>query len=203
MDDKLSPAAYKWMVFTMPSLASAIRLGLFACLLCWPFLSAANSFAPQIRQANVIYTGSYFNIQTQIDYQLSPKAKEALHKGIPLSWLIRIEIRKIGNLWDSSLTEQTLPYRLRFHALLNQYEVLKPDKENEMFLTLNAALGFMSSLHDSDPVPADLMQPGQRYKLAIKCQFDREALPVPLRPFAYLDSQWFLSSDWYLWPIQK
>jgi hypothetical protein len=61
----------------------------------------------------------------------------------------------------------------------------------------------MSSLHDSDPVPADLLQPGQRYKLAIKCQFDREALPVPLRPFAYLDSQWFLSSDWYLWPIQK
>ncbi|PPD31762.1 MAG: hypothetical protein CTY19_12980 [Methylomonas sp.] len=187
----------------MPSLARVISTHLFICLAFWPLFSAADSFVSQIRQANVIYTGSHFHIQTQIDYQLSPTAKEALHKGIPLTWRVRIQIRKIGKLWDSTLSEQSLPYRLRFHALLNQYEVLKPDKENEMFLTLNAALGFMSSLQDSNPVSADLLRSNQRYKLAIKCQFDRESLPVPLRPFAYLDSQWFLSSDWYLWPIQK
>lgn len=187
----------------MPSLARALSVGLLCGLAIWPLFSAADGFVPQIRQASVIYTGSHFHIRTQIDYQLSPTAKEALHKGIPLNWLVRIEIRKIGNLWDSTISEQILPYRLRFHALLNQYEVLKPDKENEMFLTLNAALGFMSSLQDSRPVQAELLQAGQRYKLAIKCQFDRESLPVPLRPFAYLDAQWFLSSDWYLWPIQK
>lgn len=187
----------------MPGWAKAFSFWLLACLAPWPLLSAANAYVPQIGQAKVIYTDDSFYIQTQIDYQLSPTAKEALHKGIPLTWLTLIEIRKIGNLRDSTLVRQELAYRLRFHALLNQYEVLTPHKESEMFLTLNAALNFMSAAHASKAMPADLLQPGQRYKLAVKCQFDRELLPVPLRPFAYLDNQWFLSSDWTLWPIQK
>ncbi|MCK5122068.1 MAG: DUF4390 domain-containing protein, partial [Methylococcales bacterium] len=41
------------------------------------------------------------------------------------------------------------------------------------------------------------------YYVAIKVEFSREALPVPLRPLSYFDSQWALSSDWALWPLQN
>lgn len=187
----------------MPNWAKVVSAGLIFSLVLWPLLRSPEPFTADIQQARVIEANDSFYIQTKIDYRLSPTAKEALHKGIPLTWTTLIEIRKIGQLWDSTLAEQALPFQLRFHALLNQYEVLAPDAESEMFLTLNAAMGFISGTHSSQPVAADLLQPGQHYKLAVKCRFERELLPVPLRPFSYLEPDWFLSSDWYLWPFQK
>jgi len=187
----------------MPRLARVISLSLFVYLCAWPLLCTANQYAAQIRQAALVNNGKNQEIQVQIHYQLSPTAKEALHKGVPLTWNVLIEIREIGRLWDSDIYALKLPYRLQFHALLSQYEVLTPNKQSEMFLTLNAALSFLANLRNIDPVSAKLFQRGHRYKLAVKCEFDRESLPVPLRPFAYLDSQWYLSSEWYICPIQK
>ncbi|MCK9606276.1 MAG: DUF4390 domain-containing protein [Methylomonas sp.] len=187
----------------MPSLAKPFSLGLILCLSLWPFFSAADPYAAIIRQADLIQAGADLQIQARIDYRLSPTAKEALHKGVPLTWIVDLNIREVGRIWDSTLYQRERPYKIQFHALLNQYEVVTPEDDGEMFLTLNAALNFMSGLHDDTQLAVDLIQPGQRYYLAIKCRFDREALPVPLRPFAYLDTQWFLSSDWTLWPIQK
>jgi Domain of unknown function (DUF4390) len=187
----------------MPSLARTFKSYLLICLLLWPTLSVADSFAAKILHAKLIDNNHNFSLQAKIDYELSPTVKEALHKGVPLTWVIRLEIRQIGSLWDSIIYKQALPYQLQFHALLNQYEVLTPNNESEMFLSLNTALRFMSTPNLTKPIPAELLQTGQHYNLAIKCQFDRESLPVPLRPFSYLDAQWFLSSNWYLWPIQK
>ena len=187
----------------MPSLARTFKSYLLICLALWPALSVADSFAPQIHSAKLIDNGRNLSLQAKIDYKLSPTAMEALHKGVPLTWVVLLEIRKISRLWGNTIYKQNLPYQLQFHALLNQYEVLTPSNESEMFLTLNAALRFMSTPHLTKPIPAGLLQDDQHYKLALKCQFDRESLPVPLRPFSYLDAQWFLSSDWYIWPIQK
>ncbi len=167
----------------------------------WPLLSPANDYSARIRQADLIDNGDSFNIEARIDFQLSPTAKEALHKGVPLTWKVLIEIREVGQVWDATLYEQELTYRLQYHALLNHYDVVASNKDKEMFLTLNAALGFMSNVQDTEPVKTELFQSGRRYKLAIKCRFDRESLPVPLRPSSYLETQWYLSSDWYVWPI--
>jgi hypothetical protein len=191
------------MDFTMPSLVKAFRHCLFIGLLIWSIPTQAYPYATQIRYADLIQTESGLSVQAKIDYPLSPTAKEALHKGVPLFWTIKLELRESGTLWDTTIYKQTLHYRLQFHALLNQYEVRSPTVQSEMFLTLNAALGFMSTLDDAIPISNDLLLPNQPYTAALKCQFERERLPVPLRPFSYLDSQWFLSSDWYIWPIQK
>lgn len=188
----------------MPSLAKPFSVGLIICLSLWPFFSAAaDTYAAIIRQADLIETGDNLQIQARIDYRLSPTAKEALHKGVPLNWIIDLNIRKTGRIWDSTVYSRERPYRIQYHALLNQYEVVTPNNEGEMFLTLNAALKFMSNLRDDTRLGADALQTGQDYYLAVKCRFNRETLPVPLRPFAYLDTQWYLSSDWTLWPIQK
>ena len=42
-----------------------------------------------------------------------------------------------------------------------------------------------------------------QYVVAIKVSFDRDALPLPLRPLAYINPQWYLSSEWTLWPLKK
>ena len=39
--------------------------------------------------------------------------------------------------------------------------------------------------------------------MLIRVGFEREALPIPLRPTSYFDPQWALSSRWTLWQLQK
>ncbi len=187
----------------MPGFVKPFNHILRVLLLLWALPGIAGLYDTQIRQASLIKNDAEFNIQTKIEYLLSPVAKEALHKGVPLFWTVWLEIREIGWLWDDCIHRQRLSYRLKFHALLNQYEVLSDSTHGEMFLSLNAALNYMSAPTTAAPVSQDLFQPGRHYELAIKSRFERELLPVPLRPFAYLDSQWFLSSDWYIWLLQE
>lgn len=184
----------------MPSCIKALNHVILACLIVWPFTISANPFAPEVRRAKLTPTASAWLVDAEINYHLSPTAKDALQKGVPLTWNVRVQIRQPGRLWDSVVYRQKQPFSLRFHALLNQYEV-KAMGRTEMFLTLNAALGFMATPQLS--LEGLALQPDKPYVLAVKSQLKREALPVPLRPFAYLNPQWNLSSDWTLWPIQK
>ena len=172
-------------------------------LIAWPILSTAESFAAHIRSAKLIEAGGVYHIATHIDYQLSPTAREALQKGIPLAWEPLIHISSPGWFWDTTIYTQKLAYILRFNALLNQYEVHNPSGEDEMFLSMNAALNYLSTLPQAAAIDKQLLKSNRTYQLAVKTEFNREFLPVPLRPFAYLDNQWFLSSDWFVCPIQK
>lgn len=187
----------------MPSLAKLLNYGLLAYLTLWPLPSLAGEFAAKVRYAELTETPEAYVVIADIDYQLSPTAKEALQKGVPLAWDVLIKIRQTSLLRDTVLYKKKRPYSLQFHALLNQYEVKSPSGQSEMFLTLNAALNFMALLRETAHFDKSLLKDGYSYQLAIKTRFNREYLPVPLRPVAYFDPQWFLSSDWFVWPFQK
>ncbi|MDT4288511.1 DUF4390 domain-containing protein [Methylomonas sp. MO1] len=173
------------------------------CLQLAPGLVKASDYAARIEYAELQPLDQGYTVRAHIDYRLSPTAKEALHKGVRLTWEVTIELRQPGALWDTIIHKHKLTYSLQFHALLNQYVVQTPFDRSEMFLTLSAAMNFMAAVHDSTPIPAERVTAGTPYLLAVKTQFNREQLPIPLRPVAYLDNRWFLSSAWYTWPIQK
>ncbi|WFP52215.1 DUF4390 domain-containing protein [Methylomonas sp. EFPC3] len=188
----------------MPSCAKRFSPGLFAlCLALGSTPAWAGNYAARIEYAELQSEGDTAIIASQIEYRLSPVAKEALDKGVPLTWDVVMELREPGWLWDSVAYRSKQRYRLQFHALLNQYAVQTPQNHSEMFLTLSAALHFMASVRDQQPIPATALETGHYYQLAVRSEFNREALPIPLRPVAYLDHRWFLSSHWSLWPIQK
>lgn len=187
----------------MPNWLKLPNYGLWLCLALWPLLGHSDDFAAKIERVELLELADAYAVDADIDYRLSPTAKEALHKGVPLSWDVLIQIRRPGLLRNTTLYKLKLSYTLQFHALLNQYEVKTPSGEMEMFLSLHAALNFMAALHEAARFDKTLLNPGYLYQLAVKTRFNRERLPVPLRPIAYLDEQWFLSSDWFIWPIRK
>jgi hypothetical protein len=180
-----------------------LGFGLLFIFLAWPISSAAENYAAHIRSAMLIEADDGYHIATQIDYQLSPTAREALQKGIPLAWESLINISTPGWMWDTAIYSRKLIYILRFNALLNQYEIHNPSGEDEMFLSMNAALNYLSTLPEAPTIDKQLLKNNRTYQLEVKTEFNREFLPVPLRPFAYLDKQWFLSSAWFICPIQK
>lgn len=144
----------------------------------------------------------WIKLNVDIDFKLSPIAKEALQKGIVLTWKILIKIEQEGGLWNTTLEEKQINYKLKNHDLLNLYSVNRGGII-DMFSTLNASLNAMSKIRDFAIINKQIIQPNEKYQVAVKVLFDREALPIPLRPISYFDSQWALSSQWTLWQLQK
>jgi hypothetical protein len=71
------------------------------------------------------------------------------------------------------------------------------------FSTLSAALDLMATVRDFRVLEKARLDSYNQYLCAVRVSFDRDALPLPLRPIAYIDPQWYLSSDWTLWPLKK
>jgi hypothetical protein len=176
-------------------------------VLLWllPISGYADEFATEVKQAEVTLQGNYYLLSADIVYQLSEKAKEALQNGVPLFWDIQVKIQQQRDvLWNKTLVDTAIRFRLQYHALLNMYRVRNEGNGTVYnFSTLSAALDLMSTVRDFRLIRKSELAPEKQYLLAVKVNFDRNALPLPLRPIAYVDPQWYLSSDWTLWPLKK
>ncbi len=170
-----------------------------------PVLSVAEGFGVEVKNAEITLQGDSYLLSADIDYKLSARAKEALQNGVPLYWDIHIKaLQQRDYFWDNTLTNTGIRYRIQYHALLNMYRVRNEgSRELYNFSTLTAALDLMSTIRDYRVLDKAAYVPGKRYAVGIKVTLDRDALPLPLRPIAYTNPQWYLSSDWTLWPLTK
>ena len=180
----------------------------FTLILCFS-LSIECVWAEEYRAVvyNVLVTpeeNKGYKLSADINYYLSPTAKEALQKGISLCWIVKVKVQQKGVLWDTTLEELDIGYKIQRHTLLNLYSVKKLNNgETDMFTTLTAALASISKIRNLSIIEKPLILAEKNYQIAIKVLFDREALPIPLRPMSYFNSEWALSSPWSLWQLQK
>ena len=170
-----------------------------------PLSGYADEFAAEIKQAEITLDGGSYVLSADIVYQLSEKAMEALQNGVPLFWDIQVKIQQQRDvLWNKTLVDKAIRYRLQYHALLNMYRV-RNESNGEIynFSTLSGAIGLMSAIRDFRLIEKAELDPEKQYLCVMRVNFDREALPLPLRPIAYIDPQWYLSSEWTLCPLKK
>ena len=164
----------------------------------------SKGFSANIQNVKTKLVNEKYLLNAEFEYKLSPTAKRALRKGIPLTWIIIIKVQKLGVFWNNTIQKLETAYQIQNHTLLNLYSVKKISTGTvEMFSTLNAALNSISSIRDLPILDRQLTVPEERYQIAIKVLFDRENLPVPLRPMSYFNSNWDLSSHWSSWHLQN
>lgn len=170
-----------------------------------PVLRVTEGFGVEVKNAEITLQGDSYVLSADIDYKLSARAMEALENGVPLYWDIHIKtLQHRDYFWDQTLVNAGLRYRIQYHALLNMYRVRNEgDGDLYNFSTLSAALDSMAAIRDFRVLERSAYVPGKRYAVGIKVTLDRDALPLPLRPIAYTNPQWYLSSDWTLWPLTK
>ncbi|MCK5898761.1 MAG: DUF4390 domain-containing protein [Methylococcales bacterium] len=157
----------------------------------------ANEFSTQIKSAKLQPYGQWHQLQITTDFHLSPMAVEALESSIPLLWCLKVKFERLGLVWNQNLFTKNYCYKVQYHALLKTYSV--SHKETKYFHSLPSALNTLSMIDHIKIIKSSKIKADENYRLQVKWQFDREALPLPLRPLSYLDPQWNLSSDWYLW----
>ena len=183
-------------------------LAIFFCIaLAWllPFSAYADDPVTEVIDAEITLHNDHYVMSADMNYQLSKRATSALQSGVPLFWSIQIKLlQQRSILWDKILFKTEIHYRLQYQALLNVYRVENlTSGETYNFSTLYAALDLMSSIRDFPIIEKSTITLDKDYLCALKIKFDGDLLPLPLRPLAYIDKQWFLSSDWTLWPLKK
>lgn len=145
-----------------------------------------------------------YYLSARVEYTLSDKVIEALHKGVPITIVLEIEISRTRDyLWDETITNLDQRYELEYHALTKQYIVRNMNSGSRHTLpSLNVALSMLGEIVDLPILDKNLLEPEEHYAGRVRAILDIDTLPVPLRLLAYLTSGWSLSSEWFLWQFQ-
>lgn len=190
----------------MPVCSAAKRLMQLLCWLALPMTVQADQFT--VNQAQVYQIGSSYIVNASISYQLTPRVKEALENGVPITFFQQIQLLDRTPLlwgwwqWDQVIWETEIRYELRYHDLSKQYMLHSLDAENHRnFTTLDSALNAMGNIANLTLPPA-FTNTTDNIVLQLRSGIDLTALPSPMRPGAMISSKWDLTSEWFetLWP---
>lgn len=177
-----------------------LALALLSLLLIGGAL-AAEDF--RVTEASTRLVDGTFELDARIDYAFSDEALEALANGVPLTLEVHIQVRpKDSWIWETSLVDQRLRYRLVYKPLSDSYLVARlPGDQGRSYVTREAALAALGELRDLQLLGEGRLDPDRDYEVHIRASLDIEELPLPLRPMAYLSPSWKQASDWSTWPL--
>jgi hypothetical protein len=181
---------------------TAVRLLLLCAALTLSQPALAEAFEVEGLTAREV-EGAYL-MEASIRYRFSDEALEALESGVPLTLEVHIQLRREGAwIWEADLVDARLRYRVLYQALHGLYQVTDlASGTQQYFATREAAFTALGRVRDVQLIRVEKLQRGETYRLSLRSSLDIEALPLPLRPLAYLSPAWNLSSEWSLWRLQ-
>lgn len=179
-------------------------------LLCVTLFCSNPLFAAefQILELTTKRQEDVYQLQAKIDYQLSDAALEALDNGVPLTFDIHVQVQResswVWTIWEERALDLHRRYLIRFRPLTKLYQVvdLKQGRKSS-FVTREAALSALGEIDDVPLLSVKELLPDEQYLVKLKASLDIEALPLPLRPMAYMSSSWKLSSHWESAPLES
>ncbi len=169
--------------------------------LCGPLLAAALEFSQvtiTLGEDDRIY------LDAQIRYELTPTVSEALENGVPLTFVTRVQMRDTEAwVWQPDAADHRLHKVLRHRPLSGVYEVRDLEaQDKQVFATREAALRYMGRIRDFAIIERSRLDLEREYLVRLEAHLDIEALPLPLRPRAYLSSEWHLAAEAWEWRIR-
>ena len=154
-----------------------------------------------ISEVKVNLVDKVYYLNARIDYELSDKVLEVMHRGVPIVVVLDIEFQRSRKfIWDDEIAQLVQRYQLDYHALTQQYLVTNLNSGSQhSFPTLEVALALLGTVVDLPVLDRQLLEEDGQYIGAMRASVDVGELPTPLRLRAYFSADWHLSSEWYTW----
>lgn len=159
----------------------------------------------EIKHAETILVDNVYHINAKLTYRFSEEALNALKNGVPLIILLDIEVEKKRSWWmNKNIATLEQGYLLLYHALSEKFVLHNLNGgTQENYSNLSNALYALGNLQQLPILDADLLEKDADYIFRLRSFLDIESLPPPMRPLAYVSSQWQLESDWYTWTLNQ
>lgn len=159
----------------------------------------------KIESADGVIIENMYSVNANISYQLGEENRNALEHGIPLEFDIEFRIKKRRPwLWDQTLISRTITYRLEHQPLSGYFLVTRlNDGDLKQFQNLEDVLEYIGKIKNFPMIETATLETGGIFYAQVKSHLNIEALPAPLRPLAYISTEWRLSSPWQTWMIKE
>jgi hypothetical protein len=169
-----------------------------AWLLCLCLISAVKAEGIELRDLRVENQTESDSLVLQGDalIELHPRLEEAINRGLPLYFVLEVEITRGRWYWfDEKAAQASQTYRLSFNALTRQYRVSVGGLQLR-FSTLSEAFGFITRIRNIKLVERSQLQPNRSYAFSVRLRLDINQLPKPFQINALTEREWNLSSGW-------
>ncbi|MEN8213925.1 MAG: DUF4390 domain-containing protein [Pseudomonadota bacterium] len=151
-------------------------------------------------------SGVYF-MDADIDYFPTDAVIEALKNGIPLDFTVTVSVRESDSWYGwyaRAVAKRKIHSRLRYRPLSSLYEISSENPRNQRnFVSWKALFSNLGELKQIALVDAGKLDPQKSYHVEIKAELEINSLPLPMRPMAYIDSDWDIESEWSEWPLHQ
>lgn len=181
------------------------NLALLVSLLLFPLPSPAADYGFEIKRAALVRQDAEYHLNADIDYRFSPAAVEALEHGVPLSVVVHFELRRHRDYWpDQVLASKRRRLNIRYHPLARTYRIHSGDPMTppQSFASLPALLETLGTIRGWNVADARRIAPGADCRALLSTSLNIEALPLPLRPVAYVSPDWYLRSPRFVWRFE-
>ncbi len=177
------------------ALAGAVFLGSVAGLVSLP----ARADIIGVKSAEVRADEDEYVLNAEFDLTLNPTLEEALHRGVPLYFVLEFEIARPRWYWfDEKVVSFTTHYRIAWNALTRQYRVSSGLFVQTLY-SLEEVERFLSRVNSRPLAKREDLQKGSRYEASLRLRLDVTQLPKPFQVDALASREWSLQSDWYRW----
>ena len=143
-------------------------------------------------------------LDAQLAYQLNETTSEALENGVPLTFETHIQMRAADAwIWAGDVAEFSLRSVLRYRPLSGLYEVRRLGQEDkQVFATRASALRYMGRIQNLALIDRARLDPSREYLVRLRASLDIAALPLPMRPVAYVSSEWDVEAEPWEWLLR-
>lgn len=181
-----------------PSLAVLLAALWLALSVSWG-AGQAQANGIDVRKAALTHTEEGYILDAEFDIQLTPLLDDVLHKGVPLYFILEVEVMRSRWYWTNEKVIAIQRHqRLSFNTLTRQYRI-GAGALNQNFPTLAEAIAFMSRVRRREDIDVGVLRKDTTYAAALRLRLDGTQLPKPFQLNSGRD--WNIGSDWFRWTV--
>ena len=172
---------------------------LFVCTTVVP--ATARAEGATITSAKLEASEDGYQVDADIQLQLTAVLQEAVRKGVPLYFVVEFELSRGRWYWlDQSVTSAARERRISYAPLTDQYRISYSGISQNVasFEDVRRAL---SRVRSWTVLEKGKLRAGEKYDAALRFRLDTSQLPKPFQLNVIASKEWSLSSDWYRWVI--
>jgi hypothetical protein len=188
------------MLPTLPSSPGCSRprrawLGLLvAAVLAFASLPAHADSVP-LNAAEVRVEDDQVLLNVDFAFSLNSTLEEALQRGIPLYFVLEVEVLRPRWLWfDEKVLTHTTQYRVSYLPLTRQYRVAS-GLLSQTFDSLQEVERLIGRVTARSIANANDLEKGARYDVVVRLRLDQNQLPKPFQVNALASRDWQLASE--------
>ena len=176
---------------------SLLRGCIFVAFLSVAFGASAEGI--NVRSATLEPSDDGWQLQADFDIQFSQRLEEAVNRGVPLYFVVEVEISRPRWYWlDEKPVQLSQTYKISYTPLLRQYR-LSVGNLYQNFTRLDEVTRVLSRVRGWHVADRGVFQKDVTYQAALRMRLDTAQLPKPFQVNAIASRDWSLASDWHRW----